>query len=153
VDDFYAFLNKYPSGFITEQAQFAIDQLQKAKVFAQEDKNGIIQTPGAKRFRVGDEVTYVTIDNNTGQEVRKSTLIVYKIQFGFVYIKTEDGEEVRTEDGASVKLYATDGMFSYDPPLPYQPGDDFIIGKKWTTKTLNTINNMQNKNKYKKVMI
>jgi uncharacterized caspase-like protein len=43
VDDFYAFLNRYPGGFVTEQATYQIEQLQKAKITLQAGKNTVAQ--------------------------------------------------------------------------------------------------------------
>ena len=47
-EDFYAFLRERPSGYIAEQAQFRLDQLEKPVVQAQPGANGI----NPVRFRV-----------------------------------------------------------------------------------------------------
>jgi hypothetical protein len=142
VDDFYAFLNKYPSGYITEQAQFAIEQLQKAKITAQADRSGFISNSKEARFRVGDEYLIAIKDNFNGRELKRYTLKVEKIEDGLVYNKSSLGDEfsITTLDGATVKNYASDGLYEFDPPLPYQPGDGFQIGKKWVAQSIMTFN-------------
>ena len=139
VDDFYAFLNKYPSGYITEQAQFAVEQLQKAKVTAQADKDGVIQIPGAKRFRVGDKVEYNVLDLKTGLiKIKSYSREIKKIEDGKVYeglVGKDKITSIYTLDGALIQLedFAT---YYYDPPRVDQPGDIFESGKEWTNKTI-----------------
>ncbi len=139
VDDFYAFLNKYPSGYITEQAQFVVEQLQKSKITTQMDKDGIIQIPGAKRFRVGDKVEYNVFDLNTGLiKIKSFSREIKKIENGKVYeglVGKDKVTSIYTLDGALVQLedFTT---YYYDPPRVDQPGDLFEAGKEWTNKTI-----------------
>ena len=142
VDGFYAFLNKYPSGYITEQAQFAVEQLQKAKVTAQADKDGFISSSKEARFRVGDEYVIAIKDNFNGREIKRYQVKVESIENGLVYNSSTLGNEktVTTLDGATVKSYASDGLYEYDPPVPFQPGDYFQVGKKWTAQSIMTFN-------------
>lgn len=142
VDDFYAFLNKYPSGFITEQAQFQIEQLQKAKTTIQADKDGFIASSNEARYRIGDEYL-ITIKNNAGKEFKRYKLSVTKIEKGLVYLQGDFGEEVKNEDGATIKGYASNGFFEYDPPVPFQPGGEFKIGMKWISKSYQYHNNIK----------
>ena len=100
VDDFYAFLTKYPSGFITEQVAFKIEQLQKAKINFQTNKNGEIQQYGEKRFRVGDIFTGRMTNGITGELIYKTYNKVEKIENGLVYINNKtDKYAIRTLDG------------------------------------------------------
>jgi len=139
VDDFYAFLNKYPSGYITEQAQFAVEQLQKSKITTQMDKDGVIQIPGAKRFRVGDKVEYNVLDLKTGLiKIKSFSREIKKIENDKVYegvVGKDKITSIYTLDGALVQLedFAT---YYYDPPRVDQPGDIFETGKEWTNKTI-----------------
>jgi uncharacterized caspase-like protein len=139
VDDFYAFLNKYPSGFITEQAHFAIEQLQKSKITTQMNKDGVIQIPGAKRFRVGDRVEYNELDLKTGLVKSKSfTREIKKIEDGKVYegiVGKDKITSIYTLDGALIQLEDT-ATYYYDPPRVDQPGDLFESGKEWTNKSI-----------------
>ena len=55
-DDFYSFLQKHPSGFISEQAQFRIENLQKALTSPFATRDGILTAgPTTKRYELGDE--------------------------------------------------------------------------------------------------
>ena len=116
VDDFYAFLNKYPSGFITEQAQFAVEQLQLAKISVQADKDGFLSSSKVARYRVGDEYVIAIKDNFNGREVKRYQVKVEKIEKDLVFISSTLGDEImiRTIDGASVKSINTNGVGSTD---------------------------------------
>jgi len=133
-DDFYAFLNKYPSGSITEQATFALESLQKAKVIAQAAKDGVTQTPGAARFRVGDYYEQRTLDER-GNPVQSTKIKITRIANGFVYVN-DSTEPTRTVDGGLISVNSTRGKVTFDPPRLDFPGGEFSIGKKWTWRSL-----------------
>ena len=142
-DDFYAYLNKYPTGLISQQATFRLNQLAEAKITVQPTKDGILQKPGEKRYRVGDEYEISVIDAKTGKEKQRKSLRVEKIENGLVYIKGNKGDEISTEDGATVEVFATAANgevrnFRNDPPLPNQPGGDFKVGDKWESEVIET---------------
>ena len=137
-NDFYAYLDKYPNGPISQQASFRLNQLAIAKITIQPGKDGILQKPGEKRFRVGDEYTVVVKDFESGKELRRYTLLVAKIEDGLVYIKSGQSEQVWTEAGGVVKIANS----SFDPPYLTQPGDDFEVGKKWIGKSIQQRKNM-----------
>ncbi len=132
VKDFYLFLDKYPSGFITEQAVAAIEKLQVSKIAPQTDKAGLTQPINQTRFRVGDTYSYVRRNNLTGMEMKRFTRTVKKIENGLVYISNDGAEEIRTLDGANVLVVSSTTSFSYDPPKLEVPVDALIVGKKWT---------------------
>ncbi|OYU31906.1 MAG: hypothetical protein CFE39_06125 [Comamonadaceae bacterium PBBC2] len=132
VKDFYSFLDKYPSGFITEQAVAAIEKLQASKIAPQTDKAGLTQPINQTRFRVGDTYSYVRRNNLTGMEMKRFTRTVKKIENGLVYISNDGAEEIRTLDGANVLIVSSATSFSYDPPKLEVPVDALIVGKKWT---------------------
>jgi hypothetical protein len=135
VDDFYAFLNKYPSGYITEQAQYIIEQLQKAKTKIQADKDGFLSDSKEARFRVGDEYEISVIDNNLNKEVYRYKTKVLKIENGLVYLTNDFGNTIRTTDGAVLEYSERAGRYKYDPPFTTQPAQEFSIGKKFEVKT------------------
>ncbi len=136
--DFYAYLNKYPSGMISEQAIFILENLSKAKIIAQKDKNGIQQIAGEPRFRVGDAWVTAVIDDWTGNEIRRVSSRVTKIEDGLAYIDGgRDGVEIRTLDGAVVQI-RTDGGWKFDPPRIDLPGDVLAVGKKWSARVIQT---------------
>lgn len=138
VSDFYAFLNRYPSGFITEQATAAIERLQIAKISSQADKTGMVQPVSRVRYRVGDSYTYVRRNNLTGAEMKRFTRVVTKIENGLVYISNDGAEEVRTIDGANVRIVSSNSSFKYDPPKFEVPTDEIVVGKKWTGAYIET---------------
>ena len=142
-DDFYAYLNKYPTGLISQQATFRLNQLAEAKIAVQPTKDGILQKPGEKRYRVGDEYEISIKDANTGKETGRKSLRVEKIENRLVYIKSNLGDEITTEDGATVQIssFNLKGVatsYSVDPPLPNQPGGDFKVGDKWESEVIET---------------
>jgi len=138
-DDFYAYLNKYPSGLISQQAMFRLNQLAESRVIVQPLKNGIVQNPNEKRFRVGDEWSFVTKNNITGK-ITEATLRVEKIENGLVYIRYPSGNYlIKTEDGAEVAgINQVYGAIKFDPPDVRQPGGIFEVGNKWVSESLVT---------------
>ena len=65
-DDYYSFLQEYPNGSMSEQAQFRLDQLQKPKIEVEPGPSGVKPLPsGTNRFALGDEFTYDLIDGYT----------------------------------------------------------------------------------------
>ena len=139
-DDFYAYLNKYPTGLISQQATFRLNQLAESKVIVQPLKNGIVQTPNEKRFRVGDEWKFVSKDNLTGK-ITEGANNVERIENGLVYIKHPSGNYIiRTEDGAQLTgVNTVDGYIKWDPPEVRQPGGIFEVGDKWVSESILTI--------------
>ena len=136
-EDFYAYLNKYPSGFISQQALFTLENLAKAKITSQKDKNGVQQIAGEPRYRLGDTWVTSLIDDWNGKEIRRTTSKVVKIENGLVYIEGDEGESIRTLDGAAVKI-RTDGGWKFDPPRIDLPGEELVIGKKWSARVIQT---------------
>ena len=138
-NDFYAYLDKYPNGPISQQASFRLNQLAMAKITVQPAKDGILQKPNEKRFRVGDEYVIAVTDFKTGKDIRKITLVVEKIEDGLVHIRNGDTVEIRTEAGGVI----SNNFSSYDPPYLTQPGEIFEIGNKWVTKSIQNRKNLE----------
>jgi len=137
VDDFYAFLNKYPSGYITEQAQFAVEQFSKTKLLPQSTIAGEKIVENKIRYRVGDtQITKVT-DLNSGVLIRQESKTVERIANNQVFINVgnEADVEIFTLDGGVVKNRNTQATVSFDPPRVDVPGDELRVGKKWTSRT------------------
>lgn len=142
VDDFYAFLNKYPSGFITEQATYQIEQLQKAKITLQAGKNSAAQKYGEKRFRVGDIFIGRMTDGISGKTIMDTYNKVEKIENGLVYInnKSKDGKPaIRTLDGGLVRTGGAQGIVTFDPPRTDMPGDILEVGRRWISRNTVTV--------------
>jgi uncharacterized caspase-like protein len=136
-DDFYAYLNKYPSGLISQQATFMLENLSKAKIVAQKDKNGVQQIVGEPRYRVGDVWVEAVIDDWTGVEQGRIQSRVVKIEKGLVYIESNAGQTIRTLDGAAVQI-TSDGGQSFDPPRIDLPGGEIAVGQKWSARCIQT---------------
>ena len=132
-NDFYAFLLKYPSGSITQNATAALERLAVAKIENVADRNGVVQPQGTARYRLGDEITVVRNDMYTGLEIARGTSVVTRIVDGIVEIN--NGATLLTIDGAAIKNTFVRG---WDPPRMDYPGDAYAIGKKWTSRSIET---------------
>ncbi len=137
-EDFYAYLQKYPNGYISEQATFALEQLAARRVLAQPERNGLAQDPRQPRFRVGDVYATRTLDTRTGKEIERNTQIVQRIADARVYLTGTIGDSVRTLDGGVVSGRSSEGVYSWDPPRLDLPGDAMAVGKHWTGRTIET---------------
>ena len=130
-DDFYAFLHAYPSGAISEAAQSRLNQISQPLVTA---------TPVQGRHsvqrdvQVGDEIEYVYRDYLTNLETRRETLRVTSIKDGLVEIN--NGKQIVTLAGGTVR---NDMGIDFDPPLQSLPADEFQIGKKWVSRSQETM--------------
>lgn len=130
-EDFYAFLQAYPSSAISEAAQSRLDQIAKPLVAA---------TPVQGRYsvqrdvQVGDEIEYVYRDYLTNLEMRRETLRVTTIKDGFVEIN--NGQQIVTLAGGTVR---NDMGSDFDPPLQALPADEFQIGKRWVSRSQQTL--------------
>ncbi len=131
VDDFYAFVQKYPTGLFTQGAMSTIDRLSKAKISAYVDKSGIKHDLNQSLFHVGDSIEIVRKDGYTGQEMRTRSPNISGIKDGLV---TMAGGSVFTTKGEVV--YATGSGNTFDPPRPYIPADGIAVGKKWTSRSV-----------------
>ncbi len=132
-DDYYAFLLKYPSGSISQNATAALERLAVAQTQAVPDRNGIVQVAGAARYRVGDAATTVRRDMYTGLEIGRGTGRVTRIADGVVEIN--NGVALWTQDGAAIK---NQFVRQWDPPRMDFPGDAYAVGKQWTSRSIET---------------
>ncbi len=132
-DDFFAFLKKYPSGFISEQAQAVLERLQKAKVTTVANKDGVTQLPSSARFRLGDEWTMRIIDGYSHVEVRRGSTKVVKITEDRVELS--DGVTVFTPEGGTIRNRFVPDM---SPPRLDLPAGEYVVGKKWEFRSIET---------------
>ncbi|KRB41831.1 caspase family protein [Acidovorax sp. Root70] len=130
-DDFYAFLQAYPNGMVSEAAQSRLDQISKPQVTPTplQGRHSTQRNP-----RVGDEIGYIYRDYLTGLETRRETLRVTAIKDGFVEIN--NGQQIVTLAGGTVR---NDMGIEFDPPLQTLPADEFQIGKRWTSRSQQTM--------------
>jgi hypothetical protein len=127
-DDFYSFVQKYPSGLFSQGAMGVIDRLNRAKVAAYIDRSGIRHDANQVVYRVGDSVEMLRKDDSTGQELKNRSPRILSIENGIVKIA---GGGVLTTRGEIVRGQGN----IYDPPRPMRPADGLMVGKKWTSRS------------------
>ena len=130
-DDFYAFLQKYPNGLISEQAQFRLDQLQRATVRAQPHAGGVkALASGTNRFVAGDEFVIDRIDGYTNQAKRRNVRVTFA-----------DNDRAELNNGVTVVDQMGGVLLNEtgrkEPPLASAPGD-LAVGKRWRSAFVNT---------------
>lgn len=130
-DDFFAYLQKYPSGSLSEQAQFRLDQLQKAKIEAQPGPDGIRPlASGSQRFALGDVLRYRSIDgftqNATDRVLRVTALAGDRVIFN-------NGAPVFDQMGGVVR-----NRFGTKDPAHLVAPADIAVGKRWRSAFTNT---------------
>ena len=138
-NDIYAYLQKYPTGLISEQAHAALEKLAKPQIVMQADKNGIVQQPGQSRFRIGD--MHVTLVRNgfNDVELRKGTQRVDAISNDRAIINQSGRNPIiRSLNGDLYEGVGASGRITYDPPLVIFPSGELQVGKKWVGRTVET---------------
>ncbi|PJI95705.1 caspase domain-containing protein [Acidovorax sp. 69] len=127
-NDFYEFLNKYPSGLISETAQDKLQRLDTAKVTATpvQGRDAITR----RTIRLGDTTEYVYRDLLTQLEQKRETLKVTSVTDEL--IEFNGGKVVWTVGGATVK---NDQGLEFDPPVQTLPVGDIQLGKRWATRS------------------
>jgi hypothetical protein len=128
-DPFFAFVQKYPNGLLTQSAMTAIDRFNKVKTVAVADKSGqIIRTGYADLVRVGDFGQFIRYDGYTKNEISRRDSEILSIKDGVSTFSngvlfTAAGEFIKSGDGST-----------FDPPLPILPADGVAVGRKWTAR-------------------
>jgi hypothetical protein len=130
-DDFYAFLLERPSGFLAEQAQFRLDQLEKPVVQAQPGPNGIKVLPsGINRYAVGDVFEFDLIDRLTNLATRTVSRVTYadndRVEFN-------RGAKVVDQMGGVLK-----DRFGTKEPANVAEPSELAVGKRWRSAFTNT---------------
>ena len=131
-DSFYAFLQKYPTGFMSELAQFQLDLLAKASITPQIERDGVIALPvDAIRYPVGTVMVY-SVKDVYGKVRPERRLEVTDLRDGKIIIN--GGLEVWDEMGNLVK----DAAGTRSPAKAHFPSE-LAIGKKWHSAYENLI--------------
>ncbi len=129
-EDFYSFLQKYPSGYISEQAQFKVEQLQKAQIVAVPNRDGVVPlSPTARRGKLGDELVIDVIDEFTKKRRRTTFKVTYADDSRY---ELNDGVEIYDQSGSVLK--SRTGTKS--PGVLIAP-TDMAIGKQWRSAFTN----------------
>lgn len=130
-DDFFAFLQNYPSGLLSEQAQFRLDQLQKARVQAQPGANGVVPlASGSNRYALGDQFVYDDIDGFTKVATRHTWRVTFadneRVEMnGARKILDQMGGELLNRNGRK------------EPAVVNAPAE-LAVGKRWRSAYTNT---------------
>jgi Caspase domain len=130
--DFYAFLLKFPNGLISEVAQAQLERLQQAKTIAVANKEGVTQVAASSRFRLGDTQESVMRDGYSGQEVQRLKTRVINVTADRVEM---DSGSVFTPEGGTIKNRFIADM---SPPRLDLPAGDYVVGKKWAYRSIQT---------------
>lgn len=130
-NDFYAYLQAYPNGLMSEQAQFSLDRLEKARIQIQQDRNGIqALASGTNRFAKGDEWI---VELTNGFNNAKRTIVQRVTEADGDKVVINGGDVVYNQMGGIIKNQF--GVKS--PPLLGAPAD-LALGKRWRTAFNNT---------------
>ncbi len=141
VEDFYAFLLKYPSGFISEQAQFRVAQLQKARTVAVPNQEGWVPLAAdVRRFKLGDETVLEYTNFLTNHRTRARSTVTFADEERAEF---NNGQTIWTQAGFLVK----DQYGTRSPPTLRTP-TDMQLGKRWKTAYQNTHPNGVVENSY-----
>ncbi len=129
-EDFYAFLQKYPSGYISEQAQFKVELLQKAQTVAMPNRDGVVPlSPTVRRGNLGDESVIDVIDGFT-KERRRITKKVTSADD--THYEINNGAEMHDQSGTLLK-----NRFGTKSPGILLAPADMAVGKRWRSAFTN----------------
>lgn len=132
--DFFNFLQRYPSGFVSEIAQFRADQLQKPLLVAQARPDAVVAlASGTNRYALGDQYTLITTDlltKNSTRELQRVALATND------RVEVNGGATVYNQMGGLIK----DDSGEKDPPIQMVPAD-ISLDKKWRSVFQNRIYN------------
>ena len=129
-DDFFAYLQKYPNGFIAEPAQFRLDQLQKARVQATPATSGVqVLASGERRYRVGDVLEQDVVELFTRVAVRRRLEVTFADD---KRVEMNGGEEVWDQMGGLIR----NDNGTRNPALLLAPAE-LALGKQWQSAYTN----------------
>jgi hypothetical protein len=131
-EDFYAFLLKYPSGNVSELAQSRLEQLAKATLSAQADRNGAVPQGLEGRYRDGDTYRVVIKDGLTGVVKGRPDIVIRQTGEDSFEGVINGQSNAETTSAGFVKR---DVSGVYDPPYATVPGGEFQVGKKWSSRS------------------
>ena len=134
--ELYAFLNKYPSGLLSELANAKLEILDKAKIKPQADQLGRIQEYAQRRYAEGDFFEFSGKDGYTG-------VLKWTQTFKIIKVNDQLAEALATRTGSNdFKLVVehagaqhSDGTGKFDPPITLMPAGLFQVGHKWFSRT------------------
>ena len=129
-EDFYNFLQKYPSGYVSEQAQFKVEQLQKAQIVAVPNRDGVVPlSPTARRGNLGDELVIDLIDGFTKERRRTTFNVTYADDSRYEF---NNGVDIYDQSGSLLK-----NRFGTKSPGVLVAPADMAVGKQWRSAFTN----------------
>ncbi|PIT77030.1 caspase domain-containing protein [Limnohabitans sp. G3-2] len=136
VKDIYAFMNKFPSGMLSELAGTKLEILEKAQIKPQADKQGRVQEFAPRRYAKDDAFEFVGKDGLTG-------LVTWRQTFNVLSVDEEGAEVQGTRTGSPAwklrvshaGLQYSDRSGKYDPPITLMPAGLLQVGYKWNART------------------
>jgi hypothetical protein len=136
--DFFSYLQSHPSGYMSEQAQYRLDQLQQPRIQAQL-KPGAVAGPkdGERRYRVGDAFEYERVDAINVTRASHVDRVVSADDRRVVF----DTGIVYDQMGSTLK----NRFGEKDPGVLVVPSD-LAVGKRWRSAFTNTNSNGSTRN-------
>ncbi len=133
--DFYAFLQKYPNGTISEAATHRLNTLSKPEVVATPVQG---REPVDYRiiWKLGSASTFVRLDFLTKLPISERTAEVTFV--GGDRVEFNKGENITTFSGATMRSISGS---SFDPPIQAYPAGDFQLGQRWASRSVETRGN------------
>ncbi|MEJ8852081.1 caspase family protein [Variovorax rhizosphaerae] len=129
-EDFYAFLAAHPTGYISEQAQYRLDQLQAPVIEPQPGKNEVVALKsGARRYEVGDELTFERHDRLS---FTKKTVVERVVSADDLKVVFASGQILDQMGGIIQSRFGRK-----DPASVISPAD-IGVGRKWRSAYKNT---------------
>lgn len=122
--DFYAYLQRFPSGFFAEHAQFRLDQLSSVAVIQATGPDGLRHLPsGVNRYRVGDLLVFDRIDREAGTTSRYRREVTAADDRVVVM---NSGERVFDQMGGVIKTRG-----GLKEPAELRAPAELSIGRRW----------------------
>lgn len=136
VDDFYAFLQKYPNTSVSKAAEVQLAMLAESSLRVAPGKDGILTTvKPTERFQLGDVYHWVSKHPETGQVYKRGIDKVVKISD--LSVELSNGE-VYSRNGAIQVIRMGGSLYKLDPAQVFFPPEDFKVGDGWRTESLIT---------------
>ncbi len=138
VDDLYAFLQKYPSGLISDLAQNRLNQLQQVAIVAQPGKGAITGGAITNAMRDGDQFDFVFKDGLTGVVTKRTSATLRKIGPD-LFEASGPGTTPTVSNQAGFVFRDANGV--YDPPWNVIPGGELVVGNHSAARSVRTAPN------------
>jgi hypothetical protein len=131
VNDFYVFLQKFPTGNISSMAQHKVNKLQKDQTIVVADQKGLTGRSFFNSAKNGDVFRFEVKDGVSGASKGFATITMKQIGDD-LFQGTSDNRSVwggAVIDGSG-SLVADGGGAKFDPPMVVVPGGDLKVGNK-----------------------